>query len=193
MTLTPTIVQDASTGQVLMLGYSNDESLALTRETGLVHFWSRSRDAIWMKGETSGNTLRVVSITPDCDGDALLVTAVPAGATCHTGATSCFATEPPPDAVLGRLAATIADRGRRRPEGSYTASLLGGGVDRCGRKVLEEAGELAFAAKDHAAGEAGDDRIAEEAADLVYHVLVLLEERGVPLESVARVLTARTR
>lgn len=191
--LVPGIVQDAATGRVLMLGYLNEESLRLTRETGFVHFWSRSRGELWRKGETSGNTLRVVDIAVDCDGDALLVRAQPAGPTCHTGAVSCFEGGDPVRsfAELDELWHVIADRAAQRPAGSYTTSLLEGGVDAVGRKVTEEATEVLLAAKDNAAG--AGDRVAEEAADLVYHLLVLLAERDVAPAEVLEELASRRR
>ncbi len=177
------IVQDADTGKVLMLGWLNAESLERTVTTGKVHFWSRSRQQLWMKGETSGNVLDLVAISTDCDGDALLISARPAGPTCHTGMVSCFddaaGAELQGFSSLESLWAVIADRAATRPEGSYTASLLEGGVDAAGRKVTEEATEVLLAAKDHAAGTVPATRLAEEAADLVYHLLVLLAERGV--------------
>lgn len=190
MTLLPTIVQDARTGRVLMLGWSNDESRALTVETGRVHFWSRSKERIWMKGETSGNLLEVVDVSPDCDEDAILIRAIPTGPTCHTGSESCFGVEESATGVLGRLAATIADRSLKRPAGSYTSTLLAD-PDLAARKVLEEAGEVAFAAKDLAAGSGSPDRLAEEAADLLYHLLALLQGSGVGLDEVAGVLAER--
>ena len=188
--LIPGIVQDDHTGQVLMLGYVNEESLQLTRETGLVHFYSRSRQQLWKKGETSGNTLSLVSISEDCDADALLIRAIPAGPTCHTGSVSCFGDTEARFGVLQGLWQTIQDRAEMRPQGSYTVSLLEGGVEAAGRKVVEEAVEVLLAAKDHAVG--GDpNRVSEEAADLVYHLLVLLAQRGVDLESVMKVLENR--
>ncbi len=188
--LIPGIVQDDHTGQVLMLGYVNEESLQLTRETGLVHFYSRSRQQLWKKGETSGNTLSLVSISEDCDADALLIRAIPAGPTCHTGSVSCFGDTEARFGVLNGLWQTIHDRAEMRPQGSYTVSLLEGGVEAAGRKVVEEAVEVLLAAKDHAVG--GDpNRVSEEAADLVYHLLVLLAQRGVDLESVMKVLENR--
>jgi len=188
--LIPGIVQDDHTGQVLMLGYVNEESLQLTRETGLVHFYSRSRQQLWKKGETSGNTLSLVSISEDCDADALLIRAIPAGPTCHTGSVSCFGDTEARFGVLNGLWQTIQDRAEMRPQGSYTVSLLEGGVETAGRKVVEEAVEVLLAAKDHAVG--GDpNRVSEEAADLVYHLLVLLAQRGVDLESVMKVLKNR--
>jgi len=195
--LAPAIVQDATTGRVLMLGYVNATSLSATKTTGLLHFWSRSRDALWKKGETSGNTLRVVDVSLDCDGDALLVLVDPAGPVCHLGTTSCFDPHdgsPEQPAVFGTLDAlwsTIIARRRERPAGSYTTSLLEGGVDACGRKVTEEATEVLMAAKDHDAGSGPADRIVEESADLLYHLLVLLAERGVDLADVERELERR--
>jgi len=185
------IVQDDLTGQVLMLGFLDEEALRVTRDTGLVHFHSRSRNQLWKKGETSGNTLSLVSITKDCDGDALLIKALPAGPTCHTGSISCFGGAESFGA-LPRLWATILSRRGERPEGSYTVSLLEGGVEAAGRKVVEEAVEVLLAATDHAGG-GPPDRIAEEAADLVYHLMVLLAERGIELGSVMDVLDQRSR
>ena len=183
------IVQDDLTGQVLMLGFLDGEALRLTRATGLVHFHSRSRNQLWKKGETSGNTLSVVSISEDCDGDALLIRAIPAGPTCHTGAVSCFG-DGETFGTLSRLSATILSRRAERPEGSYTVSLLDGGVEAAGRKVVEEAVEVLLAAMDHA-NDGPPERVAEEAADLVYHLLVLLAERGIGFESVVAVLDQR--
>jgi phosphoribosyl-ATP pyrophosphohydrolase/phosphoribosyl-AMP cyclohydrolase len=189
--LTAGIVQDDDTGQVLMLGFLDEEALRLTRETGMVHFHSRSRNQLWKKGETSGNTLSVVSMSEDCDGDALLIRAVPAGPTCHTGSVSCFGGAES-FGSLSRLWATILSRRDELPEGSYTVSLLEGGVETAGRKVVEEAVEVLLAATDHAGG-GPPERVAEEAADLVYHLLVLLAERGIELESVLGVLDQRAR
>jgi phosphoribosyl-ATP pyrophosphohydrolase/phosphoribosyl-AMP cyclohydrolase len=189
--LTAGIVQDDRTGQVLMLGFLDEEALRLTRQTGLVHFHSRSRNQLWKKGETSGNTLSVVSISEDCDGDALLIKAVPAGPTCHTGSVSCFG-DAESFGTIPRLWTTIVSRRDERPEGSYTVSLLEAGVEAAGRKVVEEAVEVLLAATDHAGG-GPPERIAEEAADLVYHLMVLLAERGVELGSVMEVLDQRAR
>jgi phosphoribosyl-ATP pyrophosphohydrolase/phosphoribosyl-AMP cyclohydrolase len=177
------VVQDAGTGRVLMVGWLNEESLELTRRTGRVHFWSRSRKTLWMKGETSGNTLEVEDIAVDCDGDAVLLRVRPAGPTCHKGATSCFdeAERRPLQGFssLEELWDVIVDRAEHRPPGSYTTALLGGGVDRVGRKVTEEATEVLLAAKDHAFGSAPPGRLVEESADLLFHLLVLLAEREI--------------
>jgi phosphoribosyl-ATP pyrophosphohydrolase/phosphoribosyl-AMP cyclohydrolase len=198
--LIPGIVQDAATGKVLMLGWLTRESLELTRTSGLVTFWSRSRNELWRKGETSGNTLEVVALALDCDGDALLITARPAGPTCHTGAVSCFDVGGETTGSAGRsfgeldaLWETIARRAVERPEGSYTARLLDRGVEGPGRKVAEEATEVLLAAKDHDAGTGSDQRVAEEAADLVYHLLVLLAERGIDPDLVLETLADRRR
>jgi phosphoribosyl-ATP pyrophosphohydrolase/phosphoribosyl-AMP cyclohydrolase len=162
--LKPAIVQDAVTGRVLMLAWHDREAERLTRETGEAWFWSRSRRKLWRKGETSGNTLAVVELRDDCDGDAILLRVEPAGAACHTGSVSCFAPE---------LWRTISERATTRPEGSYTSELLEAGIGACARKVGEEAVELSVAALDES-----DDRVVEEAADLVYHLYVLLAARG---------------
>lgn len=195
--LVAAVVQDADTRRVLMVGYMNPEALQATLDSGLVHFWSRSRQTLWRKGETSGNLLHLTALEVDCDGDALLVTARPTGPTCHTGALSCF-TDPngaqPADegfARLERLWSTITRRQEEHPAGSYTVTLLEGGPDLTGRKLVEEATELLLAAKDHAGGEGGEQRVAEEAADLVYHLLVALAERGVPPRRVLEELDRR--
>ena len=204
--LVPAIVQDAADGRVLMLAWMDAEALDATLATGDVHFHSRSRDRLWRKGETSGNTLRLVDLAADCDRDALLVTVEPTGPTCHRRTRSCFDLdgEPANDreaqgfAWLETLWATIAERAATRPEGSYTASLLEGGVDAAGRKVTEEATEVLIAAKDDARAEAtGVDRaatraaLAGETADLLYHALVLLAERRVDPAAVIGVLRER--
>lgn len=189
--LTAGIIQDDLTGQVLMLGFLDEEALALTRETGLVHFHSRSRNQLWKKGETSGNTLSVVSLSEDCDADALLIRAVPTGPTCHTGSVSCFG-DAESFGTIPRLWATILSRRDERPEGSYTVSLLEGGVEAAGRKVVEEAVEVLLAATDHAGG-GPPERVAEEAADLIYHLMVLLAERAISLSTVLAVLEQRAR
>ena len=193
--LVPVIAQNATTGAVLTLAYANRDAVEKTLESGEAHYYSRSREELWRKGATSGNTQRVVAVRLDCDGDALLYKVVPSGPACHTGEESCFFTtlsgegiETNGDVDLGTmvagLAATIARRRREMPEGSYTAKLLGGGTERVAQKVGEEAVEVVVAAL-------GDERLAEEAADLIYHLLVLLEERSVGIGEVARVLRDR--
>lgn len=193
--LVPGIVQDARSGQVRMLGYLNDEALRLTHETGFVHFYSRSRQRIWKKGETSGNVLELVDITVDCDGDTLLIRAIPHGPTCHTGEESCFYSEPlvtgatvalTSVAVIEELRQVIAERHQRIPEGSYTSYLFTEGVDKIGKKIGEEAAEVIIAAKN---GEPGP--LAGEAADLIYHLLVMLEACDLPLDDVLAVLAER--
>jgi phosphoribosyl-ATP pyrophosphohydrolase/phosphoribosyl-AMP cyclohydrolase len=192
--LIPAIVQDADTRRVLMLGWMNDEARRLTEETGLVHFWSRSRERLWRKGETSGNLLRLVELRTDCDGDALLVLARPDGPTCHTGADTCWdQANDAGFARLERLWAVIEQRAGHRPPGSYTTRLLEGGPDLTGRKVVEEATEVLMAAKDHATGSADDRRLAEELADLVYHLLVVAAERSLSPGTVLDVLADRER
>lgn len=190
--LVPAVVQNVSDGTVLMLGYMNREALERTRDTGRVTFYSRSRKRLWEKGETSGHTLRLASIALDCDGDALLVRATPIGPTCHTGARSCFASTPAPATpgsglgdVLARLGAVIDQRAADRPAGSYTASLLDAGVLRTAQKVVEEAAETALAAA------AQPDRLAEESADLLYHLLVLWRAAGLDAQRVADELAGR--
>jgi phosphoribosyl-ATP pyrophosphohydrolase/phosphoribosyl-AMP cyclohydrolase len=198
--LVPAIVQDVRDGRVLMLAWMDAEALAATLETGDVHFHSRSRDRLWRKGEESGNVLRLVGLDADCDQDALLVTADPIGPTCHRGTRSCFDADGAPAARetqgfawLEALWSTIAARAAERPAGSYTTSLLDGGVDAVGRKVTEEATEVLLAAKDDAvASSAGTrDALAGEAADLLYHALVLLAERGLPPAAVIDTLRGR--
>lgn len=187
--LIPAIVQDARSGRVLMLGYMNPEALERTRETGLVTFFSRERGRLWTKGETSGNTLELVEIRPDCDRDALLIRAIPHGPTCHTGQVSCFGD---PDRfalgeVVGELFDVIEERKEKRPEGSYTVGLLDQGVPKIALKVTEEAVELGLEAV------RGHERAPEEAADLLYHVLVLLSALDRTPQDVAEVLRARRR
>lgn len=191
--LRPAIVQDARTGRVLMLGWMNEEALQRTLETGLVHFWSRSRRRLWQKGETSGNTLRVVEIREDCDGDALLIQAIPAGPTCHTGRPSCFHRElrgeelPPPSGhILHRLEAVVQDRQRHPIEGSYTVQLLAAGPDEIAKKIGEEAIEVALALSRQS-----DQRSLEEAADLLYMLTVGLVARGLSWDAVLEVLSER--
>ncbi len=187
--LAPAIVQDAASGRVLMLGWMNAEALARTQASGEAHFWSRSREALWRKGETSGNVLRLRSLALDCDRDAILARAEPAGPTCHTGATSCFGEEAPAEGLgvaLAELARIVRRRAAERPEGSYTSRLLDAGVMRIAQKVGEEGVELALA------GAAGsDESVVSEAADLLYHLLVLFEARGLPAERIGAELRRR--
>jgi phosphoribosyl-ATP pyrophosphohydrolase/phosphoribosyl-AMP cyclohydrolase len=205
--LVPAVVQDVADGRVLMVAHMDAEALAATLTTGQVHFHSRSRSRLWRKGETSGNVLHLRGLALDCDGDALLVGVEPAGPTCHRGTRSCFDADGAAAAPalqgfawLEALWATISARVATRPAGSYTARLLEGGVDAVGRKVAEEATEVLLAAKDDATAEvAGADRgatraaLAGEAADLLYHALVLLAERGLPPGEALAVLRARHR
>jgi phosphoribosyl-AMP cyclohydrolase / phosphoribosyl-ATP pyrophosphohydrolase len=187
--LVPCIVQDWRTGEVLTLAYMNREALRRTRETGEMHFFSRSRQELWHKGATSGNTQAVRAIRYDCDGDALLALVDPAGPACHTGERSCFhngdldATAP--HESLPALERTIAERAASRPASSYTARLLGD-QNLAGAKVQEEAEEVVRAAR-----EESDERVAEEAADVIYHLAVLLRGRGLALEDAERVLDGR--
>lgn len=210
--LVPVVVQDEADGRVLMVAYTDAQALAATLSSGEVHFHSRSRGRLWRKGETSGHVLHLLRLDLDCDGDAILATVHPAGPTCHRGTRSCFdaegsaqtasepraTSEPQGFAWLETLWATIEERRRTRPAGSYTTALLDGGVDAAGRKVTEEATEVLMAAKDDAAAEAaGRDRtatsaaLAGEAADLLYHALVLLAERGQSAGPVIQTLRAR--
>jgi phosphoribosyl-ATP pyrophosphohydrolase/phosphoribosyl-AMP cyclohydrolase len=222
--LVPVVVQDEADGRVLMVAYTDVEALAMTQSTAQLHFYSRSRQTLWRKGATSGNTLQVIALDLDCDRDAILATVRPAGPACHRGTRSCFDPEPegveaveaagasiePPTEIavtypepegfawLETLWSTIADRRDRRPPGSYTVSLLDGGVDAVGRKVTEEATEVLIAAKDDAVAEAaGTDRtptstaLAGETADLLYHALVVLAERGLPPSAALEVLRNR--
>ena len=192
--LVPVVVQHERTGQVLMCAWMNEAALKATCDTGLVHFWSRSRRVLWRKGETSGNVLRLASLSADCDGDALLVTAHPAGPVCHTGARTCFNDESPQGFYdLERLWSTIGERLTAGREGSYTARLASGGAAAVSRKIIEEAAETAGAALRHEAGRDGEERVAEEAADVLYHLLVLLAERGVPPQQALEELAARRR
>jgi phosphoribosyl-AMP cyclohydrolase / phosphoribosyl-ATP pyrophosphohydrolase len=172
------IVQDAADGRVLMLAWMDEEAERLTRETGDAWFWSRSREQLWKKGETSGNVLRVVEIREDCDDDALLLRVEPAGPACHTGSRSCFAPE---------LWRTVVERVRERPEGSYVASLAEAGVAKAAQKLVEEAGEAAISAA------AADGRLVEEAADVLFHLYALLAIAGVDVDDVEAELVSRRR
>jgi phosphoribosyl-ATP pyrophosphohydrolase/phosphoribosyl-AMP cyclohydrolase len=188
--LVPVIVQHASSGSVLMLGYMNREALAATLERGRVVFYSRSKQRLWEKGETSGNFLQLVDLRADCDADTLLLSALPAGAVCHTGSASCFGNEPltaaAPLSFLLELERVIAQRIVEAPEGSYTAKLYARGVRRVAQKVGEEGLEVALAG----AGEP-DDALVAECADLLYHLLVLLRSRSLPLAAVIEELRRR--
>lgn len=184
--LLPAIVQDVDTQRVLMLGYMNRDALHVTMDSRRVTFFSRSRQRLWTKGETSGHVLELVSVEADCDNDTLLVQARPNGPTCHLGRQSCFAQAPAH--FLSRLDALIATRERERPEGSYTTKLFNDGVRRIAQKVGEEAVEAALAAV------AQDDAaLLGESADLIYHLIVLLRARGLSLDDMSRVLAERHR
>ncbi|MEX2448428.1 MAG: bifunctional phosphoribosyl-AMP cyclohydrolase/phosphoribosyl-ATP diphosphatase HisIE [Solirubrobacterales bacterium] len=204
--LAPCVAQDFASGEVLTLAYVNEESLRLTRETGEMHFFSRSRGRIWRKGEESGNVLRLRQLRIDCDGDALVALVEPSGPACHTGARSCFYREldgsasaekdappapgepaPVPHEALAALQRTLRSRAAERPEGSYTVQLLDD-PQLIGEKVSEEAEEVVRAAR-----EESDERVAEEAADLLYHLSVLLASRGLPLAAAMEVLNGRRR
>ncbi len=202
--LVPCVMQDSTTGEVLTLAYMNAEALQLTRETAEMHFYSRSRKQLWKKGETSGNAQRVRQLRYDCDGDAIVALVEPAGPACHTGERSCFyrdldgSADPAPDApavdgephavpyeALSALARTLEQRRSERPQGSYTVELLSD-PQLIGAKVREEAEEVSRAAR-----EESDVRLAEEAADLLYHLQVLLLSRDVPLAAALEVLNGR--
>jgi phosphoribosyl-ATP pyrophosphohydrolase/phosphoribosyl-AMP cyclohydrolase len=189
--LVPCVIQDWGSGEVLTLAYMNADALARTRATGELHLWSRSRSELWHKGATSGHTQAVRALRYDCDGDALLALVEPAGPACHTGARTCFhrgELEPPaPHAVLPGLERTVAERAVAAPAGSYTAQLLDD-PPRIGAKVEEEAEEVARAARAES-----DERVAEEAADVLYHLVVLLRARGLTLVDAEEALVARRR
>ena len=197
--LVPVVVQDARNGDVLMLAWATREALATTLATGRAHFWSRSRGALWRKGETSGHEQRLEALRIDCDGDTVLYRVIPSGPACHTGQHTCFSTLVRPDGSLDevadpgghlitRLAALLRDRAANRPPDSYTVELLDGGIPRIAKKVGEEAVEVVVAAT------AEDDRrLASETADLLYHLLVLLTARGVAPDAVWQELQTRLR
>lgn len=190
--LVPAIVQDADTGAVLMLGYMNREALDQTLARKRAVFWSRGKQRLWEKGETTGHTLDLVDIALDCDADTLLVTARPRGPACHNGTLTCFGDEPRSAAsslaFLARLEGVIAQRALEKPETSYTARLLDKGVARVAQKVGEEGVEVALAG----VAEPGQ-KVVEEAADLIFHLLVLLRARGIALHQVVRQLESRHR
>jgi phosphoribosyl-ATP pyrophosphohydrolase/phosphoribosyl-AMP cyclohydrolase len=200
--LVPVVTQESRSGDVLMVAFANRDALDRTLATGLAHYFSRSRGVLWQKGETSSHVQRVVEVRLDCDGDTVLYRVDQTGPACHTGARTCFSTvisraagqrgsevvaeEDPGGHVLSRLATTIAQRASERPLGSYTAELLAGGVGKVSQKVGEEAVEVVVAANSE-----DDERLASEAADLLYHLLVLLQGRGVPLDVVLQELERR--
>ena len=205
--LAPAVVQDARTGEVLMVAWMNAEAWRLTQETGETHFWSRSRQTLWHKGETSGNVQRVVEIRLDCDADTVLLRVEPAGPACHTGEWSCFFTvvgdrrsevggrrldigdwksEVGSFAILDQLYRVILDRKRTAPAGSYTARLFAAGMEEIAKKLGEESVEVIVAALGQS-----DERLVSETADLIYHTLVLLAARGVSLTQVEAELEKR--
>jgi phosphoribosyl-AMP cyclohydrolase / phosphoribosyl-ATP pyrophosphohydrolase len=198
--LVPVVAQERRSGDVLMLAYADRDALARTLSTGEAHYYSRSRRAPWRKGETSGHVQRVVEVRLDCDGDAVLYRVEQTGPACHTGERTCFSSvlvedEPAPISradpgghPLGRLAATIARRSQERPDGSYTVKLLDRGIAKIAQKVGEEAVETVVAATAE-----DETRLAAETADLLYHLLVLLQARGVPLQQVWAELERRER
>jgi len=207
--LVPVVTQESRSGDVLMVAYANREALERTLSTGLAHYFSRSRGKLWQKGETSEHVQRITEVRLDCDGDAVLYRVEQTGPACHTGTRTCFSTvlgrtgrvpaervvvdggapeEDPGGHVLSRLARTVASRAAARPQSSYTAQLLAGGVAKISQKVGEEAVEVVVAANSE-----DDERLASEAADLLYHLLVLLQARGVPLDAVWRELESRER
>ena len=183
--LLPAIVQDATTLKVLMLGYMNKEAFEKTAATGLVTFWSRSRQCLWTKGETSGNFLHVENMYPDCDADTLLIQARPDGPTCHRGTPSCWDT-PEEEGFVRSLSALIQGRHQALPEGSYTTKLFLKGPKVIGKKVVEEAGEAVIETVD-----GNRDRFIYEASDLVYHLLVLMESMDVSLSDLEKELSFR--
>ena len=188
--LVPAIVQDASTGAVLMLGYMNQEALEQTLARKRAVFWSRSKQRLWEKGETTGYTLDLVDVALDCDADTLLVTARPRGPACHNGTLTCFGDEPRAAATslafLATLETVIAQRATEKPEASYTARLLEKGIAKVAQKVGEEGVETALAGVSDT-----NDKVIEESADLLFHLLVLLRARGVPLSDVVKKLESR--
>jgi len=204
--LVPVVTQESRSGDVLMVAFANRDALERTLSSGLAHYFSRSRGTLWQKGETSGHVQRVTEVRLDCDGDSVLYRVQQTGPACHTGTRTCFsavlsgdpgrmggradgpAREDPGGHLLSRLARTIAERAAERPEGSYTARLLAAGVSKISQKVGEEAVEVVVAANSE-----DDDRLASETADLLFHLLVLLQARGIPLDAVLRELEKRER
>ena len=186
--LIPAVVQDVHSGLVLTVAYMNPEALKATFESGFATFYSRSKQRLWMKGETSGNRLKLVEVRADCDDDALLIVAEPEGPTCHTGTRSCFANDAKGAPWLGELSRIVAERASSGDEASYTASLLSKGVEKIAQKIGEEGVEVSLAAVTR-----DNDGIAEEAADLLYHLAVLLQAKGMSWEDVSAVLRSRHR
>jgi len=184
--LIPAVVQDARTREVLTVAYMNREALQLTLERRETYLWSRSRQQLWHKGETSGNSQKVMKVSLDCDNDAVLVEVEPRGPACHTGAYSCFGVEPELEGVLRELYSVIEQRKEKRPDGSYTTYLFNSGLDKILKKVGEEATETIVAAKN-----SDSQRLVSETGDLFYHLLVLLVERGVTLDEISRELKGR--
>ena len=185
--LIPTVIQDVNTNKVLMLGYMNEESLKITEEIGKVTFFSRSKNRLWTKGEESGNFLKVVSITPDCDNDTLLIKVHPNGPVCHTGADTCWNEENKTDiSFLAYLQDFITKRHTEMPEGSYTTSLFQQGINRMAQKVGEEAVETVIEAVNGT-----DEGFLYEASDMIYHLIVLLTSKGYSLSDIAKELEKR--
>jgi phosphoribosyl-ATP pyrophosphohydrolase/phosphoribosyl-AMP cyclohydrolase len=184
--LIPAIVQDSRTREVLTVAYMNKEALQLTIENRETYFWSRSRQQLWHKGETSGNSQKVTQLNLDCDNDAVLVQVEPKGPACHTGSYSCFGIEPEIEGVLQELYGVIQERKEKRPEGSYTSYLFNSGLDKILKKVGEECTETIVAAKNPDSA-----RLISETADLIYHLVVLMIERGITLDEISRELKER--
>lgn len=184
--LIPAVIQDARTREVLTVAYMNKVALQLTLERHETYLWSRSRQQLWHKGETSGNSQKVTKVSLDCDNDAVLLEVEPLGPACHTGAYSCFGVEPELEGVLRELYSVIEERKEKRPEGSYTTYLFNSGLDKILKKVGEEATETIVAAKN-----TDGQRLVSETSDLLYHLLVLLVERGATLDEIARELKER--
>jgi phosphoribosyl-AMP cyclohydrolase / phosphoribosyl-ATP pyrophosphohydrolase len=184
--LTPVVVQDVKNNNVLMLAYMNDESLEMTKKTGYMHYWSRSRNALWKKGETSGNVQKAIELLTDCDGDAILARVEQTGNACHTGTYSCFSKEPlPPNDIVATLWGVFAERKKAQSDSSYTYKLMRN-RNLLLKKIAEESSEVIIAAKDEEKGE-----IVYEAADLLYHLMVLLYDEGITLDEIYRELEGR--
>ena len=185
--LIPAIVQDSNTNKVLMLGFMNEEALEQTLSSGKVTFFSRTKNRLWMKGETSGNTLSVVSITPDCDNDTLLIKAIPAGPVCHLGTDTSLGEKTEEDIMFLKYLQNFIERRRHEmPEGSYTTTLFQKGINRMAQKVGEEAVETVIEATNGT-----EDRLIYEASDLIYHLIVLLTSKGLRIDDLARELKKR--